>query len=662
MCQFGMAIVDTPKGDLDSSMKITGAGIEVVPNSQKYPYGTAEMYANMVDSKGNVLSNTGHEYVECSNKGICNRETGLCKCVQGFSGSACQNMQCPTTAADTSGSCNGHGVCLSAYELAKLDSNNIYQLWDKDLNKGCLCDPGYNGANCNYRTCKVGFDPLFNDAASSRRFSNWSYAIITKSPSATVIGNYSIKFQDYYGQSRYSDPIPYGAPCRTIVKLLEMMPNQAIPLNSVRCLQFLDFSKIPRSDEPGMARGNPYYGIKYTLAFPQNPGILKDIELEIYLDGSRPTLYDATPLLPTPATALTYAPAPLKIVVYPNGFSGEDVEYFTERCLGVDVTLRTAPLYDYFSGLTELEFRLLSRCLGNADGMATTSSAAGRVQGKDYTWDYGSKFYPHLIRLVDNTLLPMTDLCTPSPTFSTLNTSQQKTNTRTGNKVICNNDKPPSGFFAAIFYDPVSKLFKLYNRPASDYGVTTTFTIFTTKGTASMVTDFAKIYTNDNDPYSKTIYSTNSSARFKGYNGNIDCLTNGPLVNGAVSCLEKGNKVFFLDPNLNSNSIITNPKYFNLYTIAKISMNPLNIPDQGFGSTIVLDMGINAAYKKNKVSTTIFDEARAYIFNPLSDNQDPSYTYVAQCSNRGNCNPTTGLCACFEGYEGDSCQVPYNIV
>jgi hypothetical protein len=34
------------------------------------------------------------------------------------------------------------GVCHTAHELAKLDANNVYELWDKDLNRGCLCDPG----------------------------------------------------------------------------------------------------------------------------------------------------------------------------------------------------------------------------------------------------------------------------------------------------------------------------------------------------------------------------------------------------------------------------------------------------------------------------------------------------------------------------------------
>jgi hypothetical protein len=46
-------------------------------------------------------------------------------------------------------------------------------------------------------------------------------------------------------------------------------------------------------------------------------------------------------------------------------------------------------------------------------------------------------------------------------------------------------------------------------------------------------------------------------------------------------------------------------------------------------------MGINAAYLRTKQSSTIFDEARAYIFDPLNNHKDQSYTYVAECSNRG---------------------------
>jgi hypothetical protein len=96
--------------------------------------------------------------------------------------------------------------------------------------------------------------------------------------------------------------------------------------------------------------------------------------------------------------------------------------------------------------------------------------------------------------------------------------------------------------------------------------------------------------------------------------------------------------------------------------VAKISKNPPNNIDQSYGSSIVLDMGINAAYLRTKKSATIFDEARAYLFDPLNNYKDQSYTYVSECSNRGVCSRSSGLCTCFLGYKGDACQVAYNTV
>jgi hypothetical protein len=57
--------------------------------------------------------NTGevHRNAECSDRGICNRVSGKCKCDKGFEGNACQRWGCIND-------CSGHGKCLSMERLA----------------------------------------------------------------------------------------------------------------------------------------------------------------------------------------------------------------------------------------------------------------------------------------------------------------------------------------------------------------------------------------------------------------------------------------------------------------------------------------------------------------------------------------------------------------
>lgn len=149
-CPFDLAHVDTPKGDLDHSNSITADSI--IPTSTVYPKGTQEMYPSMTDHEGTVLTNTAHYYMECSNKGICDRKTGECECFDGYDGTACQRASCPND-------CSGHGTCETIAELAFDEYENVYALWDADKTMGCACDSGYNGADCSARQCKVGVDP-----------------------------------------------------------------------------------------------------------------------------------------------------------------------------------------------------------------------------------------------------------------------------------------------------------------------------------------------------------------------------------------------------------------------------------------------------------------------------------------------------------------------
>lgn len=57
-------------------------------------------------------STSAHALAECSNSGLCNRDTGVCECFPGFTGSACQRTKCP-------GDCSGHGKCKNMNRLAQ---------------------------------------------------------------------------------------------------------------------------------------------------------------------------------------------------------------------------------------------------------------------------------------------------------------------------------------------------------------------------------------------------------------------------------------------------------------------------------------------------------------------------------------------------------------
>ena len=52
-----------------------------------------------------------HRLAECSDKGICQRDTGKCLCSKGFEGAACQRSVCPNK-------CSGHGRCMTMERMA----------------------------------------------------------------------------------------------------------------------------------------------------------------------------------------------------------------------------------------------------------------------------------------------------------------------------------------------------------------------------------------------------------------------------------------------------------------------------------------------------------------------------------------------------------------
>ena len=455
-----------------------------------------------------AISQSAHVYSECSNKGICDRRLGSCQCFVGYEGSACHRASCPSNVI-SGVVCSGHGICVSIGELAAIYGGNIYSLWDKDATMGCYCDPNYHGPDCSYRTCPVGYDPVYLELPylSPRHF-NFSYIIYSSSATANLTGQYAIAFFDVYGKEWISAPIDVDASCAVVASALETLPNHVVKLRSVRCLRWPNFHDVTPQNEPGVPYPNPYFGFKYTLSLPSLPGRLKQPEIRMNLDGNRPTVDMAN----------NDAGAEINWRVYSNGFHGEDIDYVANHCTGVLVSLAGGAAFDYVTDLSNLEMRLLQRCLGDADGDLHTSSSMGSATGNSFDWDYGSAIHPHLVKFVDTTSPQYSDLCVPDPRPNATRSDER------GFASLCTIDATPPGFYAALYFDAVTSVFRIYTQASAFYSPSTQFAVFTTEGTLVMTSRHSKVYSDvKGGPYSKKIFTTNSSSVYPNYIGNFDC-------------------------------------------------------------------------------------------------------------------------------------------
>lgn len=104
-------------------------------------------------------------------QGSCNRLNGVCSCLSGFGGYACQKSAhsltsfarslvslAVTVAVLCPSDCNGHGVCMSLADAGPAFNNRnlVYDttydnVWDHDMIFGCVCDAPYYGYDCSLR-------------------------------------------------------------------------------------------------------------------------------------------------------------------------------------------------------------------------------------------------------------------------------------------------------------------------------------------------------------------------------------------------------------------------------------------------------------------------------------------------------------------------------
>lgn len=693
VCMFGLAHVDTPKGDLDMSGDLSGADTPVIENNYVYPFGTTEQFPQMEDSDLTPLENSAHYYMECSNKGKCDRGSGQCVCYEGYDGVACQRASCPGYPS----SCSGHGVCKTIKQLASADHGNVYELWDRDATMGCECDAGYYGADCSLRQCKYGVDPLYLDDAATIKYSIFDIATLTTKSTTPLFtdgqtdaesGYWTLRFFDNHGEDWVTDPIIAGANCEDVMNALYGLPNDVIPSSSLYCTRtyvlngventFSESSLVSESDAPNGRTYQIIYkmalweartpadqgelspltpttfyrgsndtstqtisGYIYRIKFFDNPGKLQEPEIEVYLDGKRPSLVS------TGSKVITK--------VWTDGQQGEDKDYFADHCDGVTTTIgrtsgTSAGATSFLTGFTQAEKDLLKACLGDSD---FDTSNNGDAVTPVYNWDEGSKLYPHIIKLV-RTVTSQTD----------------------------------GGYYAVIWYDTTETLdnvntegtFKLLNpfTPPDNFA-TDNYDIYTTKGTLALTSN------NSEATFgfaSKYIYTTNITYDILGNRSDVQ------MFDGDISC-EIGNnnayKMEYIFHCLNKSDMFTlinweypnyNPPHINLYTAERLHTEEYkySVGDRFTNATtdaannemhfmthyITADMSTNwgAVVMRDSKSDPTTEIGRpqfhVYKFFPAVES---TYEYVAPCSNRGICDTGSGICDCFSGYTSDDCSI-----
>ncbi|CAN0065276.1 unnamed protein product, partial [Discosporangium mesarthrocarpum] len=378
ICPFGLAHVDSPKGDLDMDNDVQYK--TVITGSQMYPDGTSELFPMMKEADGTVLTNTAHAYTECSNKGICDRETGTCVCFTAYEGSSCQRASCPND-------CSGHGVCKTVRELTTDDYDNIYELWDADKGMGCDCDPGYAGYDCSSRLCPYGIDPLFVDDENTARVPVWTLYFEESAAITSTEGTWQLKFYDVFGEDWVTDPMSVNVTCDGLQDALEALPNDVVSDATVYCEHIITGTYMT-----------------YELTFSGNPGVLQVPEIISTDEAGRDTLKDSA--------AGDYSGI-TTTAVYDTGVTGEFLDYFGQKC-GVVISVAddaaSPPVYGKVQDVTISSgtVRTLKECLGDSDGKMGSNVGVEN-------WDYGSELvwvsgadtafpdqYPHLVKLVNN--------------------------------------------------------------------------------------------------------------------------------------------------------------------------------------------------------------------------------------------------------------------
>lgn len=210
VCHYSPAWVTSSNGDVNND----GDQYDATTYNDDYRFASSAQFLSTLQRPGGDFEmwpsthtqskDEGHFYMECANRGLCNRETGVCECFDGYEGLACKRSTCPND-------CSGHGMCktvselLEEYNTANGDSR-VYTLWDKDMRRTCDCDPGYSGYDCSEMMCPHGDDPLTTKHQVNEV--QWVEILSTKAGITNHLdGTAVFSYSDHFGQSWTTDPI-----------------------------------------------------------------------------------------------------------------------------------------------------------------------------------------------------------------------------------------------------------------------------------------------------------------------------------------------------------------------------------------------------------------------------------------------------------------------
>jgi len=702
-CPYGKAHVDTPKGDLNGDSQVSNPDTTVIQNNNQYPHGTTEKYPAMMNSDLQVLQNTAHYYMECSNKGTCDTSSGTCTCYDGYEGAACQRASCPGYPQNT---CSGHGVCRSISQLAWDSYQNVYELWDRDATMGCSCDAGYSGPDCSDRDCDYGVDPQYFDDVSTEKLNAWTFLLMTNRNTTSISsdysnlfengatggeqsgGTYAIRFTDHHGEDWLTRDLPANSDCTTIVQALEDIPNDVIPKDTVYCKKHdffnIDMGEIGKEsgswedakydsnyngiaphvrlnlykgafwevytddlygeDQPNIVKyltdrivssynsttrageARKISGIGFELIFSGNPGSLADPKIETRTNGHQPTITASKDNAGATNTKLITK-------VFSDGDLANDNDFFGDHCDGVTVKIDTTNNRLDTTSITNDELKRLKACLGDANGIDSDNTEV-------YNWDYGTNEYPHLIKLV-----------------RTVSSYQD------------------GGSIVPILYTGGN--FEMLIPFAPKDGLTTDeYEVFTTKGTLRRVTNDAHVlasfgsdtlYSYNPDRYDKATskYVDSTKANTEDFDGDVSCEGN---ENEVDACVSPGSYVTYFAPGTPA----ANTPHLNLYEVGSIAKKQIHYYNRDIIDSYATgtsdgsydngyDILVNQVKLKNGNNWGIggkdaYHGSADYFMYRFTPHEDSTYQYVAQCSNRGTCDTTTGTCECFEGYTGETCS------